>query len=129
MIRDRHQAVCELLAQGRSLRGVSRDLDLDYHAVRRYARTVDVEELPVKVTQLGRRFLDSLAAVLRRPGRDTARRPERSPPASPGRPSRPQLNHAGSRSKTCGAPNPRGEPRTQPSAPQVTALQMRALGV
>ncbi|MGW7201728.1 hypothetical protein [Streptomyces chryseus] len=39
------------LAQGRSLRGISRDLDLDYYAVRRYARTSDVDTLLVKVTQ------------------------------------------------------------------------------
>ncbi|MFD9595538.1 ISL3 family transposase [Kitasatospora sp. NPDC059973] len=50
-IRERHRAVQELLAQGRSLRGISRDLDLDYYAVRRYARTADVDELLVKVTQ------------------------------------------------------------------------------
>jgi transposase len=50
-IRERHRAVQELLAQGRSLRGISRDLDLDYYSVRRYARTADVDELLVKVTQ------------------------------------------------------------------------------
>ncbi|GAA2974382.1 ISL3-like element IS469 family transposase [Streptomyces enissocaesilis] len=50
-IRERHGAVHGLLAQGRSLRGISRDLDLDYYAVRRYARTANVEELLVKVTQ------------------------------------------------------------------------------
>ncbi|MFG2880698.1 ISL3 family transposase [Streptomyces sp. NPDC048337] len=50
-IRERHRRVQELLAQGRSLRGVSRDLDLDYYAVRRYARTPDVDQLLVKVTQ------------------------------------------------------------------------------
>ncbi|MEH6377135.1 ISL3 family transposase [Streptomyces sp. KLMMK] len=50
-IRERHQAVQDLLAEGRSLRGISRDLDLDYYAVRRYARTASVDELLVKVTQ------------------------------------------------------------------------------
>ncbi|AJF70319.1 hypothetical protein SVTN_39525 (plasmid) [Streptomyces vietnamensis] len=50
-IRERHRRVQELLAQGRSLRGISRDLDLDYYAVRRYARTTNVDELLVKVTQ------------------------------------------------------------------------------
>ncbi|MET9378847.1 ISL3 family transposase [Streptomyces sp. NPDC002992] len=50
-IRERHRAVHEFLAQGRSLRGISRDLDLDYYAVRRYARTAHVDELLVKVTQ------------------------------------------------------------------------------
>ncbi len=50
-IRERHRAVQELLTQGRSLRGISRDLDLDYCAVRRYARTADVDELLVMVTQ------------------------------------------------------------------------------
>ncbi|MFB6811466.1 transposase [Streptomyces sp. NPDC056387] len=43
--------VHELLAQSRSLRGISRDLDLDYYAVRRYAQTPDVDQLLVKVTQ------------------------------------------------------------------------------
>ncbi|MGW0664609.1 hypothetical protein [Streptodolium elevatio] len=33
----------------------------------------------------GAGFLDSLAAVLRRPGRDTARRPDGSPQGRPGR--------------------------------------------
>ncbi|MFJ7961588.1 ISL3 family transposase [Streptomyces sp. NPDC096319] len=50
-IRERHRRVHELLAQGRSLRGISRDLDLDYYAARRYARTEDVDQLLVKVTQ------------------------------------------------------------------------------
>ncbi|MFE1777143.1 hypothetical protein [Streptomyces sp. NPDC059008] len=50
-IRERHRAVQALLAEGRSLRGISRDLDLDYYAVRRYARTPNVDELLVKVTQ------------------------------------------------------------------------------
>ncbi|MFG3531908.1 ISL3 family transposase [Streptomyces sp. NPDC047917] len=50
-IRERHRAVQELFPQGRSLRGISRDLELDYYAVRRYARTSDVDELLVKVTQ------------------------------------------------------------------------------
>ncbi|MFI9311061.1 ISL3 family transposase [Streptomyces triculaminicus] len=47
----RHAAVQQLRAQGRSLRGISRDLNLDYYAVRRYARTPDVRQLLVKVTQ------------------------------------------------------------------------------
>ncbi|WP_329587076.1 ISL3 family transposase [Streptomyces sp. NBC_01362] len=50
-IRERHRVVQELLVQGRSLRGISRDLDLDCYAVRRYARIADVDELLVKVTQ------------------------------------------------------------------------------
>ncbi|MER7112766.1 ISL3 family transposase [Streptomyces sp. NPDC000229] len=50
-IRERHQAVQDLVAEGRSLRGISRDLDLDYYAVRRYAKTANVNELLVKVTQ------------------------------------------------------------------------------
>ncbi|MCX5165554.1 ISL3 family transposase [Streptomyces sp. NBC_00264] len=50
-IRERHRAVQELRATGRSLRGISRDLDLDYYSVRRYARTANVDELLVKVTQ------------------------------------------------------------------------------
>ncbi|MEV5204948.1 hypothetical protein [Streptomyces sp. NPDC053720] len=52
-IHERHRLVQELLAQGRSLRWISRDLDLDYYAVRRYARTADVGELLVKVTSAG----------------------------------------------------------------------------
>ena len=50
MIR-RHSAVQQLRSQGRSLHGISRDLNLDYYAVRRYARTPDVQQLLVKVTQ------------------------------------------------------------------------------
>ncbi|WP_311774999.1 ISL3 family transposase [Streptomyces nodosus] len=50
-IRERHRGPQELLTQGRSLRGISRDLDLDYYAVRRYSRTANVDELLVKVTQ------------------------------------------------------------------------------
>ncbi|MFE9046488.1 ISL3 family transposase, partial [Streptomyces sp. NPDC007818] len=50
-IRERHRAVHELLAQGRSPRGISRDLDLDYYSVRRYAQTANADELLVKVTQ------------------------------------------------------------------------------
>lgn len=49
-IRERHRRVHELLAQGRSLRGISRDVDLDYYAVRRYAQTPDVDQRLVKVT-------------------------------------------------------------------------------
>lgn len=47
----RHTDVQQLRLQGRSLRGISRDLNLDYYAVRRYARTPDVRQLLVKVTQ------------------------------------------------------------------------------
>lgn len=47
----RHAAVQQLRTEGRSLRGISRDLNLDYYAVRRYARTPDVRQLLVKVTQ------------------------------------------------------------------------------
>ncbi|MFW6694849.1 transposase [Streptomyces sp. MAR4 CNX-425] len=57
-IRERHQAVQNLHAEGRSLRGISRDLDLDYYAVRRYARTANVDELLVKVTQRRTRLDD-----------------------------------------------------------------------
>jgi transposase len=42
---ERYTAVQELVAQGRSLKGISRDLNLDYYAVRRYARACGVEEL------------------------------------------------------------------------------------
>ncbi|UQA90621.1 hypothetical protein [Streptomyces halobius] len=37
--------------QQAALLGISRDLDLDYYSVRRYARTENVDELLVKVTQ------------------------------------------------------------------------------
>ncbi|MGT2527259.1 ISL3 family transposase [Streptomyces nojiriensis] len=50
-IRERHRRVHELLAQGRSLRGISRDLDLYYYTVRRYAQTPDLDQPLVKVTQ------------------------------------------------------------------------------
>ncbi|WP_420915007.1 hypothetical protein [Micromonospora chalcea] len=42
---ERYQAVQELVAAGRSLRGISRDLQLDYYAVRRYARATSLDEL------------------------------------------------------------------------------------
>jgi hypothetical protein len=42
---ERYTAVQELVAQGRSLKGISRDLNLDYYAVRRYARASGVDEL------------------------------------------------------------------------------------
>jgi transposase len=42
---ERYTAVQDLVAQGRSLKGISRDLNLDYYAVRRYARASGVEEL------------------------------------------------------------------------------------
>jgi transposase len=42
---ERYQSVHELVAAGRSLRGISRELDLDYYAVRRYARAASLEEL------------------------------------------------------------------------------------
>ncbi|MEE1805085.1 hypothetical protein [Streptomyces sp. BE133] len=49
-IRERHQAVHELLARACPLRGISRDLQLDSYTVRRHARTSDVNDLLVKVT-------------------------------------------------------------------------------
>lgn len=42
---ERYAAVQELVAAGRSLRGISRDLDLDYYTVRRYARAGSLSEL------------------------------------------------------------------------------------
>ncbi|WP_319718012.1 ISL3 family transposase [Nonomuraea angiospora] len=47
---SRYAEVQELLAQGRSLKGISRDLNLDYYAVRRYARAASLEELLVAAT-------------------------------------------------------------------------------
>ncbi|MDY7091171.1 MAG: ISL3 family transposase [Actinomycetota bacterium] len=42
---ERYAAVQELVAAGRSLRGISRDLGLDYYTVRRYARAGSLDEL------------------------------------------------------------------------------------
>jgi transposase len=42
---DRYHAVQQLVAAGRSLRGISRELNLDYYAVRRYARATSLDEL------------------------------------------------------------------------------------
>src|SRR5437667_220594 len=57
------QAVRDLLAAGRSLRGISRALDLDYYAVRRYARAASLDELLVAVTHR-RTLLDDFKAFL-----------------------------------------------------------------
>ncbi|MEU2358978.1 transposase [Streptomyces misionensis] len=65
-IRERHRAVQELHAAGRSLRGISRDLDLDYYSVRRYARTENVDELLVKVTQRRTKLDDYKPYIYRR---------------------------------------------------------------
>ncbi|MEV7783758.1 ISL3 family transposase [Kitasatospora sp. NPDC088351] len=48
-MRERYAAVHELLARGRSLKGISRDLRLDYYSVRRYARAASIDEVLVKV--------------------------------------------------------------------------------
>ena len=48
-IRERYEAVQRLVARGRSLKGISRDLQLDYYTVRRHARAATVDELLVKV--------------------------------------------------------------------------------
>ncbi|MFP3962292.1 ISL3 family transposase [Actinomadura fulvescens] len=45
---ERYAAVQDLVTQGRSLKGISRDLNLDYYAVRRYARAASLDELPAK---------------------------------------------------------------------------------
>lgn len=42
---ERYAAVQELVTAGRSLRGASRDLGLDYYTVRRYARADSLDEL------------------------------------------------------------------------------------
>ncbi|MFE2094109.1 hypothetical protein [Streptomyces sp. NPDC059460] len=62
-IRERRQAVNELLSYGCPLRGISRDLQLDYHTVRRHARTPDVDDLLVKVTSRRTLLDDLLQAV------------------------------------------------------------------
>lgn len=46
----RYEAVQELVAKGRSLKGISRELNLDYYAVRRYARASSLAELLVTAT-------------------------------------------------------------------------------
>lgn len=43
--RSRYAAVQELVTAGRSLRGISRDLDLDYYTVRRYAQAESLDVL------------------------------------------------------------------------------------
>ncbi|MFB7225345.1 hypothetical protein [Streptomyces sp. NPDC056227] len=62
-IRERRQAANELLSHGCPLRGISRDLQLDYHTVRRHARTPDVDDLLVKVTSRRTLLDDLLQAV------------------------------------------------------------------
>ncbi|MFD4861974.1 hypothetical protein [Streptomyces atratus] len=49
-IRERRQVVHELLSHGCPLRGIGRDLQLDYYTVRRHGRTPDVDDLLVKIT-------------------------------------------------------------------------------
>lgn len=44
-ITDRYTDIQQRVAAGRSLRGISRDLGLDYYAVRRYARATSLDEL------------------------------------------------------------------------------------
>ncbi|GAA4986317.1 hypothetical protein HD597_000153 [Nonomuraea thailandensis] len=46
----RYTEVQELVARGRSLKSISRDLNLDYYVVRRYARAAGLEELLVVAT-------------------------------------------------------------------------------
>ncbi|MCA2230502.1 ISL3 family transposase [Nonomuraea sp. NEAU-L178] len=46
----RYSAVQDLVSQGRSLKGISRDLNLDYYSVRRYARAATLDELLATVT-------------------------------------------------------------------------------
>jgi transposase len=48
--RERHAAIGELLASGHSLGAISRELGLDRHTVRRFAREPDVNKLLVKAT-------------------------------------------------------------------------------
>ncbi|MET8763590.1 transposase [Lentzea sp. NPDC004782] len=47
-IREHHEAVRQLLAQGESISGISRSLRLDRKTVRRFARAASVEELLIK---------------------------------------------------------------------------------
>lgn len=63
---ERHRAIQELHTAGRSLRGIGRDLDLDYYSVRRYARTANVGELLVKVTQRRTKLDDYKPCIYRR---------------------------------------------------------------
>jgi transposase len=48
--RERHAAISELLTAGHSLGAISRELGLDRHTVRRFARQPDADKLLVKAT-------------------------------------------------------------------------------
>ena len=62
--RERHAAVHELLAQGRTISYISRTLPLDRKTVRRFARAADVHDL-LPTTRTGRSLLDEYAPYLR----------------------------------------------------------------
>jgi transposase len=59
---ERYETIQRLVAEGHSLKGISRDLGLDYYAVRRYARATSLDE--VLVTTVRRSLLDAFKPFL-----------------------------------------------------------------
>lgn len=59
---ERYERVQRLVAEGRSLKGISRELGLDYYAVRRYARAESLDE--VVVTAVRASLLDAFKPYL-----------------------------------------------------------------
>jgi DNA-binding NarL/FixJ family response regulator len=62
---ERYETVNKLVAEGRSLRGISRELGLNYYTVRRYARASSLEELLAAGTHR-RTLLDGYKPYLHR---------------------------------------------------------------
>lgn len=60
---ERYEAVQRLVADGRSLRAISRELGLNYYTVRRYARAAGLEELLASATHR-RTLLDAFKPYL-----------------------------------------------------------------
>jgi transposase len=60
---ERYEIVQKLVAEGRSLKGISRELGLNYYTVRRYARATGLEELLASATHR-RTLLDEFKPYL-----------------------------------------------------------------
>jgi transposase len=60
---ERYETVQQLVAEGRSLKGISRELGLNYYTVRRYARAASLEELLASATHR-RTLLDQFKPYL-----------------------------------------------------------------
>ncbi|MFF4621851.1 ISL3 family transposase [Nonomuraea jabiensis] len=60
---ERYATVQQLVAEGRSLRGISRELGLNYYTVRRYARAAGLDELLASATHR-RTLLDAFKPYL-----------------------------------------------------------------